>query len=135
MQRGHFRAAKVYQRKSCVCPMCGPEMIVCPLTSPSGLATCAHAAETMVLSDVLHALQVSAGLFTFLPGGSAMGMIYKSQVASVEASPDLSCKVKEALNNECRRGAHEGFTPKGQMNPKSVGCELFWTLLAFRWSM
>lgn len=53
----------------------------------------------------------------------------------MRASPDLSCTVKEVLERESRRGAHQDFTPKGQMNPKSVGCELYWTILALRWSV
>jgi hypothetical protein len=107
-----------------------------PLDVPCQVTeTCLTAVETMLLSDVLECLEGFVGIVSALPGGSALSLVYSSQVASVRASPDLSSTVKQALENELQRGVHEGFTPKGQMNPKTVACELFWTMLAFRWGI
>jgi len=95
---------------------------------------CERAAKTLILADILEVLEDTKPILSHLPGCTALKVIYDSQVANVRASPDLSCTVREALERESSRGAHRDFNPKGQMNPKSVGCELYWTILALRWA-
>jgi hypothetical protein len=94
-----------------------------------------HAAETLMLSDVLEVFESLPQLLTGLPGCSALISLYNGQLAKVQASLDLPCTVKEALENECRRGAHEDCLPKGQMNFKSVGCQLYWLVLSLLWAL
>lgn len=94
-----------------------------------------HAAETLILSDVLDLLENVPALLSIIPACNPLIFTVKDQVEGVRASPDLSCTVKEALENEIRRGAHQDFTPKGQMNPSSVACNLYWALLSFSWAL
>lgn len=108
-----------------------------PTVQPSARITqiCEQAANTMILSDVLEVLDRIPEIIQLLPGCSALGHIYEEELACIRVSPDLSCTVKEALENERRRGTHEGCTPKGQMHDCSMGCRLFLTVIAFSWAV